>query len=138
MPDLQSAPLAESRGASLSVRLFYHTYIGPNNFADVRESIHRIRAFLPRTTEKAQAKSPRVTFAWGTMTHTGTLESFSVSYQMFAHDGTPVQAEAAISIRGEDPDVCAASTNRLAGSPQEREQRQSDGSALEVPAWLFQ
>jgi len=138
VPDLQSAPLAEPQGAVLSVRLFYHTYTSPSSFTDVRADISRIRAFLPRTTEKARAKSPRVTFAWGTMTHTGTMESFSVSYQMFAHDGTPVQAEASITIRGEDPDVCSASADQSPGNPLESNPQQDGGHVSDVPSWLFQ
>ncbi len=138
VPDLQSAPLAEPQGAALSVKLFYHTYAGPSHFTDVRADIHRIRAFLPRAAENARAKSPRITFAWGPLAHTGTLESFSVSYQMFAHDGTPVQAEVSITICGEDPDVCAASADRAAEGPQEIELRLDGASSRDVPAWLFQ
>lgn len=139
VPELQSTPLAEPQGAALSVKLFYHTYVSPTSFTDVRTGIHRIRAFLPGTAEEAQAKSPRITFAWGTMTHTGTLESFSVAYQMFAHDGTPVQAEVSITIRGEDPDVCSAAANQWPGGALETQLQQSGGDpASGVPDWLFQ
>jgi len=72
------------------------------------------------------------------MTHTGTLESFHVAYQMFAHDGTPVQAEVSISIRGEDPDVTSASNDRALGKAAETAESQEDGDLLlSGLSWLF-
>lgn len=126
---------AEERGASLSVRLFFHTYDSPSSFTDVRADIGPIRAFLSAPSGQGGASTPKMTFAWGTLTHTGTLESFHVSYQMFAHDGTPVQAEVSISIRGEDPDVTAESANRAAESESEGE---DDSSLWDDISWLFQ
>lgn len=134
-PQAQQSPIAEERGASLSVRLFFHTYDSPSSFTDVRADIGPIRAFLPAPSGQGGASSPKMTFAWGTLTHTGTLESFHVSYQMFAHDGTPVQAEVSISIRGEDPDVTAESANRAAESESEGE---DDSSLWDDISWLFQ
>lgn len=131
--ELQRSPLADRQGASLSVKLFYHTYAGPGSFTDVRTDINRIRAFLPPLSENAEVSSPKITFAWGTITHTGTLEAFSVSYQMFAHDGTPVQAEVSITIRGEDPDVRSASANQALGGGQRQ-----DGGPADDFSWLFQ
>lgn len=137
-PQLQSSPLTEPEGSLLSVKLFYHTYAGPDNFSDVRAKIYNIRAFLPSGRGNSDASSPRLQFAWGTLAYIGTLESFHVSYQMFSHDGTPVQAEVSISIRGEDLDISAQSNN----------QAQSGGKGLEPEAadedpppdgiaWLF-
>lgn len=132
--DLQRSPLSDWQGAALSVKLFYHTYSGPTNFTDVRTDINRIRAFLPPLSENTEVSSPKITFAWGTITHTGTLEAFSVSYQMFAHDGTPVQAEVSITIRGEDPDVRSAAANRALGGGREPD---SASPAADF-SWLFQ
>ncbi len=106
----QGPLLANERGARLSVRLFFHSYNNDQDFSDVRPGINRIRAFLPAVSG-SETTSRKITFAWGTLTHTGTLESFNVTYQMFAFDGTPVQAEVSITIRGEDPDVSAAFGN---------------------------
>ncbi len=138
-PQAQQSPIADERGASLSVRLFYHTYNGPGDYTDVRAYINTIRNFLPAPTADGRASSPRITFAWGTMTHTGTLESFHVTYQMFAHDGTPVQAEVAISIRGEDPDVIAESNNQALGAESAAESARLDGDpTLKDISWLSQ
>ncbi len=138
-PQMQSPLLSCPEGSLLSVKLFYHTYTGPENFIDVRTKIYNIRAFLPSGKGNSDVSSPRIQFSWGTLTYVGTLESFHVSYQMFAHDGTPVQAEVSIAIRGEDLDVSAQSNN----------QAQSGGKKLELEAaeeapppddiiWLFQ
>jgi len=140
-PHLQASPVEDEYGSTLSVRLFYHTYTGPDSFTDVRTDINRIRAFLPPAMTNSDSSSPKITFAWGTLTHTGTLDSFQVSYQMFAHDGTPVQAEVSISIRGEDPDVTSASNNEALGSEAEASSSQEeddDESSLEDLSWLFE
>lgn len=138
-PQIQSPALSRPEGSLLSVKLFYHTYTGPENFSDVRAKIYNIRAFLPSGTGNSDVSSPRIQFVWGTLAYAGTLESFHISYQMFAHDGTPVQAEVSIAIRGEDLDITAQSNN----------QAQSGGKKLELEGakeapppddiiWLFQ
>ncbi len=143
-PDFQNPLLAGAQIARLSVRLFFHSYVNDLIFSDVRPNINRIRAFLPVLPKKtpgrnSQPNSPQITFAWGTLTHTGTLESFQATYQMFAFDGTPVQAEVAITILGEDPDVSAASNN-LALSPVSGTDfsQQDDTLFLSGLSWLFQ
>lgn len=118
-PQKQSSPLSEPEGSLLSVKLFFHTYASRDSFTDVRSKIYNIRAFLPSSKGNSSVSSPRIQFAWGTLAFAGTLESFQVSYQMFAHDGTPVQAEASISIRGEDLDVSARSNNQAQNSEKE-------------------
>lgn len=111
-PQSQSPPFPGPGGSRLSVRLFYHTYTSRDSFTDVRSKIYNIRAFLPPAKGNDSASSPRIQFAWGTLTFIGTLESFQVAYQMFAHNGTPVQAEVSIVILGEDPDVSAESNDQ--------------------------
>jgi len=136
VPHLQNPLLAETQTARLSVRLFFHSYINDLIFSDVRPNVNRIRAFLPVTPK---SKTPQITFAWGTMTHTGTLESFQATYQMFAFDGTPVQAEVAITICGEDPDVSAASNNLALGPVSGTDFSQEDDTLfLSDLSWLFQ
>lgn len=137
-PQMQSSPISEAEGSLLSVRLFYHTYTGPENFSDVRAKIYNIRAFLPSGRGNSDVSSPRIQFAWGTLTYVGTLESFRVSYQMFAHDGTPVQAEVSISIRGEDLDVSAQSNNRAGGGGKKLELEAAAESPPDGILWLFQ
>ena len=137
--------LNRPQGARLSVRLFFHSYINELTYSDVRPAINRIRAFLPVTTggkdtdTNLKSSKPQISFAWGTMTHTGTLESFQVTYQMFAFDGTPVQAEVAITIRGEDPDVSAALNNQMLSVGEDTDfLQQDDAFYLSSLSWLFQ
>ncbi len=134
----QGPLLAGERDARLSVRLFFHSYINDEDFSDVRPGVNRIRAFLPAASG-SKATSPKITFAWGTLTHTGTLESFQATYQMFAFDGTPVQAEVAITIRGEDPDISAASNNQALSAVSGTDPSpQDDADLLPDISWLFQ
>jgi len=138
MREIQAPLLAQERDARLSVRLFFHSYINDENFSDVRPAVNRIRAFLPAAAG-SETMSRKITFAWGTLTHTGTLESFQATYQMFAFDGTPVQAEVAITIRGEDPDVSAASNNQAVSAAEETDfSRKDDMLSLPDLSWLFQ
>lgn len=138
-PQLQSSPLSAPKGAVLSVKLFYHTYAGPDSYTDVRASIHNIRAFLPPAPGNGNSSSPKIKFAWGTLTHTGTLESFHVSYQMFASDGTPVQAEVSISILGEDPDVSAKSTDQARQAEEEIPTEPPDEDPVpDDIAWMYE
>lgn len=146
LPEFQSSPLGQRQGARLSVRLFFHSYINELTYSDVRPTINRIRAFLPAMigsieSGKSTLKSikPRISFAWGTMTHTGTLEYFQATYQMFAFDGTPVQAEVSITIQGEDPDVSASINNQaLSDSSGTDFLQQDDTLYLSALSWLFQ
>ncbi len=145
-PEFQSAPLGQKQDARLSVTLFFHSFINDLTYSDVRPTVNRIRAFLPAAigsgdTSGANEKDtkPQISFAWGTMTHTGTLESFHVTYQMFAFDGTPVQAEVSITIRGEDPDVNASLNNQaLADGSGTDFLQQDDMLYLSSLSWLFQ
>ena len=144
-PNLQQSPIAAERGSSLSTRLFFHSYINDLIFHDVRLDVNRVRAFLPTASGSStsnpsvKANSPRITFAWGTMIYTGTLESFQATYQMFAFDGTPVQAEVAITIRGEDQEVTAGSNNQVLGTELETDFSQQDDTLFfSNLSWLFQ
>lgn len=144
-PEQQAPPLGNEWGSTLSVRLFFHSYINDSNFSDVRPNINRIRAFLPvitngpETGSGAKAASPRITFAWGTMIYTGTLEFFHAAYQMFAFDGTPVQAEVSITIRGEDQEVSANSNNQVLSAVSNADLTQQDDTLFSSGvSWLFQ
>lgn len=145
VPDTQQSPLAAEQGSTLVVRLFFHSYTSDLVFHDVRPDLNRVRAFLPAASGSStsnppvKATSPRITFAWGTMIYTGTLESFQATYQMFAFDGTPVQAEAVLTIRGEDQEVTAGSNNQALGTAPETDFSQPDDT-LFLPglSWLFQ
>lgn len=137
----QTPAVGSSRGATLSVKLFYHTYTNADTFTDVRTDVNRLRAFLRRAGDGNQVKSAPLTFAWGTITHTGTLEELSVSYQMFASDGTPVQAEVSVSIFGEDPDVTAEANDRDAAVSYESDISSGWRSGGKLPGgiqWLFE
>lgn len=144
-PNTQQSPLAAEQGSTLVVRLFFHSYLNDLVFRDVRPDVNRVRAFLPAasgssaSSPSVRASSPRITFAWGTMIYTGTLESFQATYQMFAFDGTPVQAEAVATIRGEDQEVAAGSGNQGSGTASGADSSQQDDVLfLSDLSWLFQ
>lgn len=144
-PNTQQSPLAAEQGSTLVVRLFFHSYLNDLVFYDVRSDVNRVRAFLPAASGSStgsppvRASSPRITFAWGTMIYTGTLESFQATYQMFAFDGTPVQAEAVATIRGEDQEIAAASGNQEADPEAEADSSPQDDPPLPSDlSWLFQ
>lgn len=136
----QGDPTGVTGLATLSVTLFFHTYRNEATYTDVRQDVHRIRAFLRRSNDGNGVISRKIAFSWGTMTVEGTLESISVSYQMFAADGTPVQAEVSISIQGEDPDVKADGINRAAKIEIQKNAVAAWREQKKVPellAWLF-
>ena len=138
-PQMQSSPLSEPEGSLLSVKLFYHTYASRDDFSDVRAKIYSIRAFLPSGKGENSSSSPRIQFVWGTLAYAGTLESLHVSYQMFAHDGTPVQAEVSITIRGEDLDVSAESNNQAqSGRKKLKLEPADEDPPPDDIIWLFQ
>lgn len=144
--DHQLPPVGYEWGSTLSVRLFFHSYVNDTIFSDVRPNINRIRAFLPaqqptseNTDFKNRPANPKITFAWGTIIYTGTLESFHATYQMFAFDGTPVQAEVSITIRGEDQEVKATSVNQILSAVTDTDlSQQDDALFLSSVSWLFQ
>lgn len=133
----QGDPTGSTGRATLSVQLFYHTYAGPDNYTDVRDDINYIRGFVRRTGDNSRVSSRRIAFAWGTITHIGTLDSLSVTYQMFAADGTPVQAAVGIAISGEDPDVKAQANDRETGEELTGAADPEGGELPEEMRWLF-
>lgn len=119
---IQGDPTGQTGMATLSATLFFYTYQSESSYSDVRKDVNRLRGFLRRRDDQEGVISREIAFAWGTLTIIGTLESISVSYQMFAADGTPVQAEVSISILGEDPDVKADGVDRSASIEVQRDQ----------------
>lgn len=117
----QQSPLDVQDQASLSMSLFFNTYDSETSYTDVRDKILPLRAFLCKTEDKETVNGKTVMFAWGTLAYRGSMDSFSVTYQMFAADGTPVQAEVRVSISGEDAEVS-----------QDAPQKQTDDMDLEA------
>lgn len=137
---VQGDPTGQTGLSTLSVTLFFHTYESEASYTDVRQEVNRIRAFLRRSNDNEGVISPKIAFSWGTLTVVGTLEHLSASYQMFASDGTPVQAEVSISILGEDPDITAEGIDRAASVEVKRDQGASwreQGEIPEAVGWLF-
>lgn len=137
---LQGDPTGQTGLARLSATLFFYTYENETTYQDVRKEVNRIRAFLRRSEDGNGVISKRIAFAWGTLTVIGTLEYLSVSYQMFASDGTPVQAEVSITIVGEDPDVTASSINYAASVTIQKDAIASWRDLGFIPptvSWLF-
>lgn len=133
----QSDPSGKTGSASLSVTLFYHTYTDEDTYSDVRDQIKKIRRFI-RGSGNSGKNDLQMKFTWGTFSFEGVVSSFRATYQMFAADGTPVQAEVAITIEGEDPDYTASTES--AGKKLKAKQETSDQAADQVSklcSWLF-
>ena len=107
----QGDPTGASGKAQLSMTLYFYSFRSETDYDDVRQNINKLRPYLGRKDENGCVMVEKIGFAWGTMTLEGYLESLDVSYQMFASDGTPVQAEVQVSIVGEDRDVKAEDVN---------------------------
>lgn len=137
---IQGDPTGVTSMAQLTATLFFHTYENESSYTDVRKDVNRLRAFLRRQDDKEGVISRGIAFAWGTLTVIGTLENISVSYQMFAADGTPVQAEVSIGIQGEDPDIKADGVNRAASEQFSTDPiRALQGKGIPSSAkWLFE
>lgn len=100
----QQSSLDDWEESTLTMHLFFNTYVNEGSYTDVREEIKKLRKFLCKTEEKL-VNNHRVEFAWGTFAFKGFLNSMHVAYKMFGADGTPVQAEANLSISGEESDI---------------------------------
>lgn len=136
---LQRDPTGRTDKAVLSVRLFYHTYHSSTAYTDVRNEIKKLRKFV-RYSGNGATEAPKIAFAWGSLLHTGELDSFSVTYQMFAPDGTPVQAEVSLSISGDEADRATEKANQLSGAKaalQELSEADMDESLSTMWAWLY-
>ena len=137
---LQRDPTGQTDGAVLSVRLFYHTYVNSTTYTDVREEIRKLRKFVRYSGNTAASNDPKITFAWGSLIHTGVLENFSVTYQMFASDGTPVQAEVYLSILGDEADRVTERANQFSAvkaALAEASDSSGEDALREMWAWLY-
>lgn len=143
----QSDATGQSGWAKLSMTLFFYTFESETEYSDVRRNINRLRPYLGRRSDRSNVLGEKIGFAWGTITLEGHLESMEVSYQMFASDGTPVQAEVQISIVGEDREVKAEGINHAKEIQLEEEakvrwtENKDSGDPAESDmgiAWLFE
>ncbi len=132
-PQQQNDPTGAAEKAVLPVRLFYHTYTSSAAYSDVREEIKKLRQFVRQSGNTARTNASKVTFAWGTLLHTGMMNSFSVRYQMFAADGTPVQAEVSLSITGEEADRTLEQEGKKAA-----DDRRAADPLLAEWGWLYE
>lgn len=129
-----------SNSGHLSVRLFFYTYTNETTYDDVNIDIAHLRRFYKYTASSTQGDQPVIIFAWGTLALRGIMTSLSVSYQMFAPDGTPVQAEASITIEGSDFQMDYEASSH-ASSKQFKSTRElaggQDGQLPDGLSWLF-
>jgi len=101
----QQSPLDPWNSSTLSMRLFFNGYTNESTYVDVREMIKDLRMFLCKTEKEQEVNNRRIQFAWGTFAFEGYLDALQVTYQMFGADGTPVRAEASVTISGEESDI---------------------------------
>lgn len=137
----QRDPTGSTDEAVLSVRLFYHTYSSETSYTDVRDEIKKLRKFV-RSSGNSKEKTPKMTFSWGSLIHTGELDQFHITYQMFAADGTPVQAEVSLSITGKEKDQGVEKANHSLQKRSGSSKYEDNGITKKDPTeteykWLF-
>lgn len=137
----QCDPTKVSNSGHLSVKLFFYTYTNETTYDDVNIDIEHLRRFYKYTTSSTKCNQPVIIFAWGTLALRGIMTSLSVSYQMFAPDGTPVQAEVSITIEGSDPNMDYGASSSHASGKWFKSTRELDGGQNgQLPdglSWLF-
>lgn len=73
--------------------------------ASVLERTAEVEYFVkPQDRGQEHQAPPRVRFRWGQLILDGVVEGFGLDLDHFAHDGTPLRAKVALSIRGQDPE----------------------------------
>jgi nucleoid-associated protein YgaU len=91
--------------ATYSLALFFDAYSVDGGPKDVREYTNKLLRLTMRGAGYAMfiipyADPPWVTFVWGKITlFTAVVESVSISYTMFAPDGTPIRAKATVAFK---------------------------------------
>ncbi len=99
---LDSASARNRRSSlTLSVTLFFNTMddLYQKSYEDVRKYIKRLYPYTNRLADNSR-KIEQLFFSWGSIGVAGTLNRMHVNYTMFAPDGTPVRAQAELSIVG--------------------------------------
>ena len=137
----QSDPTKVSNSGHLSVKLFFYTYTNETTYDDVNIDIAHLRRFYRYTASSTQGNQPVIGFAWGSLSLQGIMTSLSVSYQMFAPDGTPVQAEASITIKGSDPNMDYGASSHASSKQFKSTRELAGGQNGQLPdnlSWLFQ
>lgn len=129
-----------SNSGHLSVKLFFYTYTNETTYDDVNIDIAHLRRFYKYTASSTQGNQPVITFAWGKLSVTGIMTSLSVSYQMFAPDGTPVQAEVSITIEGSDSNMNYGASSHATSKQFKSTRELAGGKNGQLPdnlSWLF-
>lgn len=136
----QSDPTKVSNSGHLSVKLFFYTYTNETTYGDVNVDIAHLRRFYKYTASNTQGNQPVIVFAWGSLALQGVMTSLSVSYQMFAPDGTPVQAEASITIEGNDLQMVYEASSHASEKQFKSTRELTGGQSGQLPdglSWLF-
>lgn len=87
---------------TLSVTLFFNTLndLYQESYEDVRKYIRKLYPYTNKNTEN-KTTMKQIYFFWGSVAVAGVLTRLHVQYTMFAPDGTPVRAQAELSIEGD-------------------------------------
>ncbi len=87
---------------ALSMTLFFNTLtsLDQTSYTDVRKYIQKLYFYDNKDTAKNK-KPQQIYFEWGSVCVAGILTRMQVRYTMFSPEGTPVRAQAEISISGQ-------------------------------------
>lgn len=110
LPNWNAPPLQFGGGspATYKLDLFFDSYSVKDKPKDVREFTNKLLQLTLRgagrsINTKPNADPPSVIFIWGKIAlFTAVVESVTITYTMFAQDGTPVRAKASISFKQND------------------------------------
>lgn len=106
-PGRQARQYIGTGSATLSLELVFDTADeGTTGWPrSVLEYTSLLEYFItPRRAGDQHVAPPRARFSWSEFSIEGVVEQLTVELDHFAHDGTPLRAKAALSIKGQNPD----------------------------------
>lgn len=97
-----SAKSTKKGKITLSMTLFFNTLtsLDQTSYTDVRGYIRKLYYYDNKDVAKDK-KPQQIYFEWGSICVAGILTRMQVRYTMFSPEGTPVRAQAEISIAGQ-------------------------------------
>lgn len=162
-PDINQLQAVKGRFATLALTLYFDTITDLESVritqapAELKKELSGLTSakqsasaqFLPHNKEPQEvcqefltllkyndeAHAPlKVRFIWGKFDFMGYVSDNSVTYTMFAPDGTPIRARVQLSIRGEETAILQQKQQRTFNSPNRTKERiLTEGE----PLWLL-
>jgi hypothetical protein len=131
-----NVPNMEFSGAgkkTLSLKLYFDTY---EKKEDVSLTTRKLWQLMKvKEEDDGKPRPPPVVFRWGSLEFFAVIESVSQKFTLFLHNGTPVRAEATISLsQHRDSDEYLPQNPTSGGGPLERVWQVRSGDRLDLIA----